>query len=64
MDDLQRYERRLTAAVSLYRRRLDWLTTDSRRFFGVIEEKGGVAIVLDVTSSNTIQVRVFLIYVI
>lgn len=43
---MKQIEFRLTQAVKLYQSRLDWLTTESRRLFGVIEEKC-VCIVLD-----------------
>ena len=38
-------------AVSLYKRRLEWLTTESRRIFGVIQEKC-VAVVLDICNMS------------
>ncbi len=44
-------EQRLAQAMGLYRRRLDWLTTESRRQFGVLEEKS-VAHVLDVSGGS------------
>lgn len=45
-DMLRHIEQRLADAIKLYQSRLDWLTSDSRRLFGVIEEKS-VCLVLD-----------------
>lgn len=47
-------EGRLTQAIQLYRRRLDWLTSESRRVFGVIEERG-LTIVLDIRNMSPQQ---------
>jgi von Willebrand factor A domain-containing protein 3 len=46
IDMMKQIEFRLAQAIKLYQKRLDWLTTESRRLFGVIEEKC-VCIVLD-----------------
>ena len=43
---LRQIEIRLSEAVTLYQRRLDWLTSDSRRLCGVITETS-VCLVLD-----------------
>ena len=45
-DAMKQIEQRLIQATKLYQSRLDWLTSESRRLFGVIEEKS-VCIVLD-----------------
>ncbi|ELT91033.1 hypothetical protein CAPTEDRAFT_168755 [Capitella teleta] len=47
-------EHRLQQAIKLYKRRLEWLTTESRRVFGTIEEKS-VAIVLDIRNLSPRQ---------
>ena len=41
-------------ALHLYKRRLEWLTTESRRLFGVIEEKS-ITIVLDIRNMSPQQ---------
>jgi len=38
----------------LFRRRLEWLTTESRRLFGVIEEKA-ITIVLDIRNMSPVH---------
>jgi len=48
---LRQIEIRLTQAVSMYQRRLDWLTSESRRLCGVVSDKS-LCLVLDFPSSN------------
>ena len=55
---LRQVERRLTEAVTLYQRRLDWLTTDSRRTCGVIGEQS-VCLVLDHQPAARHQFQLF-----
>ena len=40
--------------MSLFRRRLEWLTTESRRIFGVIEEKS-VTVIMDIKNMSPQQ---------
>ena len=40
--------------MALYRRRLEWLTSESRRIFGVVEEKA-VTVVMDVRNMSPEQ---------
>lgn len=47
-------EARLIQAIMLYKRRLDWLTSESRRIFGVITEKCPV-IVIDIRNMSPQQ---------
>lgn len=51
---LKQIEGRLTQAIHLFNRRLEWLTTESRRLFGVIEEKA-ITIVLDIRNMSPQQ---------
>lgn len=51
---LKQLDNRLTQAITLYKRRLEWLTTESRRLFGVIEERA-VTIVLDIRNMSPQQ---------
>jgi hypothetical protein len=53
-DKLRQLENRLEQALHLYKRRLEWLTSESRRLFGVIEEKA-VTIVLDIRNMSPQQ---------
>ncbi|GFR58511.1 von Willebrand factor A domain-containing protein 3B [Elysia marginata] len=53
-DKLLQLEKRLLQAMYLFRRRLEWLTTESRRTFGVIEERS-VTIVLDIRNMSPQQ---------
>ena len=53
-DKLRQLESRLKQALHLYKRRLEWLTTESRRVFGVIEERA-VTIVLDIRNMSPQQ---------
>ena len=53
-EKLRQLESRLTQAIHLYKRRLEWLTTESRRVFGVIEERS-VTIVLDIRNMSPQQ---------
>jgi len=55
---LRQLELRLIDAVSLYQRRLDWLTTGSRRLCGVISEQS-ICLVLDVQLSTVQQLDLF-----
>ncbi len=48
-DQLHQIETRLIQAIGLYKRRLEWLTTESRRIFGVVEERS-VTLVLDINN--------------
>ncbi|XP_070554779.1 von Willebrand factor A domain-containing protein 3B-like [Ptychodera flava] len=48
---LKQIENSLLQAIVLYKRRLEWLTTESRRLFGVIEEHC-VTIVIDIKTNN------------
>ena len=50
-DKLKQLDSRLQQAIALYKRRLDWLTSESRRIFGVIEEKS-IGIVLDIINMS------------
>ena len=47
-DMMKQIEVRLTQAARLFQSRLDWLTSESRRLFGVVEEQR-VCIVMDFT---------------
>ena len=51
---LKQIEGRLTQAISLFNRRLEWLTTESRRLFGVVEERA-ITIVLDIRNMSPQQ---------
>ena len=51
---LKQLDDRLLQAINLFNRRLEWLTTESRRLFGVIEEKG-LTIVLDIRNMSPQQ---------
>ena len=53
-EKLVQLEKRLLQAIYLFRRRLEWLTTESRRVFGVIEERA-VTIVLDIRNMSPQQ---------
>ncbi|XP_076467947.1 von Willebrand factor A domain-containing protein 3B-like isoform X2 [Babylonia areolata] len=53
-DKLVQLKRRLEQAMGLYRRRLEWLTSESRRIFGVVEEKS-VTIVMDIRNMSPDQ---------
>ncbi|KAK2176319.1 hypothetical protein NP493_671g01028 [Ridgeia piscesae] len=53
-EQLHQIESRLTQAITLYKRRLEWLTTESRRIFGVVQEKC-IAIVLDICNMSPQQ---------
>jgi len=53
-DMIKQIEDRLSRAIKLFQSRLDWLTSDSRRLFGVVEEKC-VCIVLDLSQNSTQQ---------
>lgn len=53
-EKLKQIESRLEQALHLYKRRLEWLTSESRRLFGVIEEKA-ITIVLDIRNMSPQQ---------
>ena len=53
-DQLRHLEARLSQAICLYKRRLEWLTSESRRIFGVMEEKSAV-LVLDIKNMSPQQ---------
>ncbi|XP_041356704.1 von Willebrand factor A domain-containing protein 3B-like isoform X3 [Gigantopelta aegis] len=53
-EKLHQIKKRLTQAINLFRRRLEWLTTESRRIFGVIEEKS-VTIIMDIKNMSPQQ---------
>ena len=50
-DKLQQFERRLVQLIDLYSRRLEFLTTESRRTFGVVAESS-VCLVLNLCTQN------------
>ncbi|KAK0045323.1 von Willebrand factor A domain-containing protein 3B-like isoform X1 [Biomphalaria pfeifferi] len=50
-EKLTQLVKRLEQVINLFKRRLEWLTSESRRLFGVIEERS-VTIVLDIQSSS------------
>jgi len=57
-DRMIQYATRLKQAISLFRKRMDWLTSESRRIFGVIQESVVIIILgestqhMDVTDSQ------------
>ncbi|KAL3878601.1 hypothetical protein ACJMK2_030937 [Sinanodonta woodiana] len=53
-EKLRQIRDRLLQAISLYKRRLEWLTTESRRLFGVIEERS-ITIILDIRNMSPQQ---------
>ncbi|KAJ8298494.1 hypothetical protein KUTeg_025025 [Tegillarca granosa] len=53
-EKLKVIEGRLIQAIQLYKRRLDWLTSESRRVFGVIEERA-LTVVLDIRNMSPQQ---------
>ena len=53
-EQLRNIEARLNQSLHLFRRRLEWLTTESRRLFGVIEEKA-ITIVLDIRNMSPVH---------
>ncbi|XP_030837027.1 von Willebrand factor A domain-containing protein 3B isoform X4 [Strongylocentrotus purpuratus] len=50
-EKIKQIENSLAQAINLYKRRIDWLTSESRRLFGVIEEHC-VCIVIDVKTNS------------
>uniref|UniRef100_A0A1I8FMI0 DNA_MISMATCH_REPAIR_2 domain-containing protein n=1 Tax=Macrostomum lignano TaxID=282301 RepID=A0A1I8FMI0_9PLAT len=50
-EKLKQVEQRLLHAVRMYRRRMEWLTSESRRIFGVIYEHS-VCIILDIKNMS------------
>ncbi|XP_038055504.1 von Willebrand factor A domain-containing protein 3B-like [Patiria miniata] len=53
-EKIKQLENSLLAAINLYKRRIEWLTSEARRLFGVIEDHC-ITIVLDVKTSSPIQ---------
>lgn len=53
-EKLNAIEIRLCQAINLYKRRLEWLTCESRRIFGVILERS-VCIILDISNATPQQ---------
>lgn len=53
-EKLCQLKKRLLQAMMLYRRRLEWLTSESRRIFGVVEEKS-ITIVMDIRNMSPEQ---------
>ncbi|KAL8616729.1 hypothetical protein ACOMHN_017767 [Nucella lapillus] len=53
-DKLLQLRKRLMQAMALYKRRLEWLTSESRRVFGVVEEKA-VTVVMDIRNMSPEQ---------
>ncbi|KAH9491872.1 von Willebrand factor A domain-containing protein 3A [Bulinus truncatus] len=51
MTQLYDYQKRLSCAVSLYEKRIDWLASGSRRIFGSVSEHN-VVILIDTSVSN------------
>lgn len=58
-EKLRMIESQLKQAISLYKRRLEWLTTESRRVFGVIEERC-ICIVLDMNTTSESEFSTYL----
>ncbi|XP_041462948.1 von Willebrand factor A domain-containing protein 3B-like isoform X3 [Lytechinus variegatus] len=50
-EKIKQIENSLLQAINLYKRRIDWLTSESRRLFGVIEEHC-ICIVVDVKTNS------------
>nr|KAG5692191.1 hypothetical protein BaRGS_008737 [Batillaria attramentaria] len=53
-EKLCQLKKRLMQAMMLYRRRLEWLTSESRRVFGVVEEKA-ITVVMDIRNMSPEQ---------
>ncbi|XP_074651656.1 von Willebrand factor A domain-containing protein 3B-like [Tubulanus polymorphus] len=53
-EKLKQIEQRLVQAIVLYKRRLEWLTSESRRLFGVIQEHS-ICIVIDIKNMSPQQ---------
>jgi hypothetical protein len=53
-EKVKQIENRLVQAILLYKRRLQWLTSESRRLFGTIQEHC-VSIVLDIKNMSPQQ---------
>ncbi|XP_072040207.1 von Willebrand factor A domain-containing protein 3B-like isoform X2 [Amphiura filiformis] len=53
-EKIQQIENSLLQAIALYKRRIEWLTSESRRLFGVIEEHC-ITIVLDIKTNSPSQ---------
>lgn len=51
-NSLTKIEQKLHVAVELYKRRLEWLTTSSRRYFGVIEESN-ICFIVDIPNETS-----------
>ncbi|KAJ7325717.1 Von Willebrand factor A [Desmophyllum pertusum] len=58
-EKLRMIESQLAQAITLYKRRLEWLTTESRRVFGVVEERC-ICIVLDVDTTSESEFSTYL----
>ncbi|CAH1267973.1 VWA3A [Branchiostoma lanceolatum] len=56
-DKLKQIESRLMQAITLYKRRLEWLTSESRRTFGVIQEHC-VVLVLDIKTMDPAEFEI------
>ncbi|XP_071510905.1 von Willebrand factor A domain-containing protein 3B-like [Diadema antillarum] len=50
-EKIKQIENSLLQAINLYKRRIDWLTSESRRLFGVVEEHC-ICIVLDIKTKS------------
>nr|XP_054754634.1 von Willebrand factor A domain-containing protein 3B-like [Lytechinus pictus] len=50
-EKIKQIENSLLQAINLYKRRIDWLTSESRRLFGVIEEHC-ICIVVDIKTNS------------
>ncbi|PVD34305.1 hypothetical protein C0Q70_05576 [Pomacea canaliculata] len=53
-EKLLQLKKRLSQSLALFRRRLEWLTSESRRIFGVVEEKA-VTVVMDIRNMSPEQ---------
>lgn len=53
-DNLKQFEVKLQHVVELYKKRLEWLTTSSRKTFGVIEESR-ICIIIDIQEKSETQ---------
>ena len=53
-EKIQQIENSLLQAIALYKRRIEWLTCESRRLFGVIEEHC-ITIILDIKTNSPAQ---------
>jgi hypothetical protein len=53
-EKIKQLENSLLAAINLYKRRIEWLTSEARRLFGVIEDHC-ITIVLDIRTNSPTQ---------